>query len=71
MDHLGLCLLLLLQVLCQQLLVLTCAIFADFFSENLLEVFEEFVSESSSTVALLAWEALFVDLLSITSEAFW
>jgi len=70
-DYLSLSKLLLLEVLGKQFLVLTCAVFADFFSENLLEILKEFVSEPSGTVALLAWESLFVHLLAVTSEAFW
>jgi len=70
-DYLSLSKLLLLEVLGKQFLVLTCAVFADFFSENLLEILKEFVSEPSGTVTLLAWESLFVHLLAVTSEAFW
>jgi len=70
-GDLGLSCPLLLEVLGEQLLVLVSTVFSDFFSEYLLEVLEEFISESSCTVAFLARKSLLVDFLAIASEAFW
>ena len=70
-NHFSLGLLLLLEVSRQQFLILSSAVFADLLGEDLLKILEELVSEPAGTVALLAWEAFLVDLLSIASEAFW
>lgn len=70
-NNFSLGLLLLLEVSCQQFLILSSAVFADLFGEDLLKILEELVSEPAGTVALLAWEAFLVDLLSIASEALW
>jgi hypothetical protein len=70
-NHFSLGLLLLLEVASQQFLILSGAVFADLLSEDLLKILEELVSELAGTVALLAWEAFLVDLLSIASEALW
>lgn len=70
-NHFSLGLLLLLEMSCQQFLILSSAVFADLLGEDLLKILEELVSELAGTVALLAWEAFLVDLLSIASEALW
>lgn len=69
--NLFLLLLLHFKMVGKQLLVLRSAVFADFFGEDLLEIFEELVVELSGTVALLAWEASLVDGGTIAFEALW
>lgn len=71
MDYLGLLGSLFLEMLGKKFLILRGAALGDFVAQDLLEVFEESVVESPCAIALLAWQTLLVDLLSVALEALW
>lgn len=71
MDNLGLIFSFLLKMLDQKFLVLRSATLGDFVTQYLLQILKEPVVESSSAIAFLTREALFVNHFSITLEAFW
>lgn len=70
-NHFHLVLSFLLKMVLEKSLVLLSAEVLDFNLKHLVKFFEEPVVELTSGVASSAWKTLFVDFLSITSEAFW
>lgn len=62
---------LLFQMFDQKLLVLGCAAHCYLVFKNLLEIFHEFIVDSSGSIAFFARKPFFVDFLAITLEAFW
>lgn len=70
MYDLRLGLFLLKKVLSKHLLIFLSAVFSHLLRENFLKIDEEFIVQFSSTIALLAWKTLLVDLWSVTLKAF-